>query len=184
MTGVVVDAGDGATYVVPVADGYVIGSSIKSIPIAGKDVTLFIQQLMRVSWFWLLAIGFSIGHSRYTSLTDSIFFCHVWFIFRRERRRKVRKIHENGWAGRRKVIYLFFFFPFLWNAIFFLRKLCLDFNWELTPFAKMFLTCLDIFPLKIWSVLDEKFLWSWNRFYRTSSQFWTNKWKLEIVFLT
>lgn len=48
MTGVVVDVGDGATHVVPVADGYVIGSSIKSIPIAGKDVTLFIQQLMRV----------------------------------------------------------------------------------------------------------------------------------------
>ncbi|KAH9772888.1 actin-related protein 3 [Citrus sinensis] len=47
MTGVVVDVGDGATYVVPVAEGYVIGSSIKSIPIAGKDVTLFIQQLMR-----------------------------------------------------------------------------------------------------------------------------------------
>lgn len=51
MTGVVVDVGDGATHVVPVADGYVIGSSIKSIPISGKDVTLFIQQLMRVSWF-------------------------------------------------------------------------------------------------------------------------------------
>ncbi|KAE8661513.1 Actin-related protein 3 [Hibiscus syriacus] len=47
MTGVVVDVGDGATRIVPVADGYVIGSSIKSIPIAGKDVTLFIQQLMR-----------------------------------------------------------------------------------------------------------------------------------------
>ncbi|KAL0385431.1 UNVERIFIED_CONTAM: Actin-related protein 3 [Sesamum radiatum] len=47
MTGVVVDAGDGATHVVPVAEGYVIGSSIKSIPIAGEDVTLFIQQLMR-----------------------------------------------------------------------------------------------------------------------------------------
>ncbi|KAG6405692.1 hypothetical protein SASPL_133284 [Salvia splendens] len=47
MTGVVVDVGDGATHVVPVADGYVIGSSIKSIPIAGKDVTWFIQQLMR-----------------------------------------------------------------------------------------------------------------------------------------
>lgn len=42
------DIGDGATHVVPVADGYVIGSSIKSIPIAGRDVTLFIQQLMRV----------------------------------------------------------------------------------------------------------------------------------------
>ncbi|PPD94368.1 hypothetical protein GOBAR_DD08615 [Gossypium barbadense] len=47
MTGVVVDVGDGATHIVPVADGYVIGSSIKSVPIAGKDVTLFIQQLMR-----------------------------------------------------------------------------------------------------------------------------------------
>lgn len=48
MTGVVVDVGDGATHVVPVADGYVIGSSIRSIPIAGKDVTQFIQQLMKV----------------------------------------------------------------------------------------------------------------------------------------
>lgn len=48
MTGVVVDVGEGATHVVPVADGYVIGSSIRSIPLSGKDVTLFIQQLMRV----------------------------------------------------------------------------------------------------------------------------------------
>ncbi|KAK4780767.1 hypothetical protein SAY87_016873 [Trapa incisa] len=47
MTGVVVDVGDGGTHVVPVAEGYVIGSSIRSIPIAGKDVTLFVQQLMR-----------------------------------------------------------------------------------------------------------------------------------------
>ncbi|GMI70804.1 DISTORTED TRICHOMES 1, ACTIN-RELATED PROTEIN 3, ARABIDOPSIS THALIANA ACTIN-RELATED PROTEIN 3 [Hibiscus trionum] len=47
MTGVVVDVGEGATRVVPVAEGYVIGSCIKSIPIAGKDVTLFIQELMR-----------------------------------------------------------------------------------------------------------------------------------------
>ena len=48
MTGVVIDVGDGGTHVVPVADGYVIGSSIKSIPVSGKDVTLFIQQLLRV----------------------------------------------------------------------------------------------------------------------------------------
>lgn len=48
MTGVVVDVGDGATHVVPVADGYVIGGSIRSIPIAGKDVTQFVQQLMKV----------------------------------------------------------------------------------------------------------------------------------------
>ncbi|XP_078172344.1 actin-related protein 3 isoform X2 [Carex rostrata] len=47
MTGVVVDVGDGATHVVPVADGYVIGSSIKSIPITGKDVTCFIQKLLK-----------------------------------------------------------------------------------------------------------------------------------------
>ena len=43
------DAGEGVTHVVPVADGYVIGSSIKSIPIAGRDITSFVQQLMRVS---------------------------------------------------------------------------------------------------------------------------------------
>jgi actin-related protein 3 len=49
MTGVVVDAGDGMTHVVPVADGYVIGSSIKSIPVAGRDLSNFVQQLMRVS---------------------------------------------------------------------------------------------------------------------------------------
>ncbi|XP_042020684.1 actin-related protein 3-like [Salvia splendens] len=47
MTGVVVDIGDGATHVVPVADGYVIGGSIRSIPITGEDVTMFVQQLMK-----------------------------------------------------------------------------------------------------------------------------------------
>ncbi|GAB2297863.1 Actin- protein 3 [Dionaea muscipula] len=47
MTGVVVDVGDGGTHVVPVAEGYVIGSSIKSIPISGTDVTNFVQQLLR-----------------------------------------------------------------------------------------------------------------------------------------
>ncbi|VAI58105.1 unnamed protein product [Triticum turgidum subsp. durum] len=44
---VVVDVGDGATHIVPVADGYVIGNSISSIPLTGKDVTQFIQQLMK-----------------------------------------------------------------------------------------------------------------------------------------
>ncbi|KXG30554.1 hypothetical protein SORBI_3004G203500 [Sorghum bicolor] len=47
MTGVVVDVGDGATHIVPVADGYVIGSSIRSIPITGKDVTQFVHQLLK-----------------------------------------------------------------------------------------------------------------------------------------
>ena len=47
LTGTVVDSGDGVTHVIPVADGYVIGSNIKSIPIAGRDITQFVQQLMR-----------------------------------------------------------------------------------------------------------------------------------------
>lgn len=42
-----IDSGDGVTHVIPVADGFVIGSAIKSVPIAGKDLTLFVQQLMR-----------------------------------------------------------------------------------------------------------------------------------------
>jgi actin-related protein len=42
-----VDAGDGITHIVPVADDYVIESAIKSIPIAGRDPTLFVQQLIR-----------------------------------------------------------------------------------------------------------------------------------------
>jgi actin-related protein 3 len=56
MTGVVVDVGDGATHIVPVADGYVIGSSIRSIPITGKDVTQFVQQLLKVLSYAILWI--------------------------------------------------------------------------------------------------------------------------------
>ncbi|MFH4978108.1 hypothetical protein AB6A40_004817 [Gnathostoma spinigerum] len=47
LTGLVVDSGDGVTHCIPVAEGYVIGSCIKHIPIAGRDVTYFIQQLLR-----------------------------------------------------------------------------------------------------------------------------------------
>lgn len=47
LTGTVVDSGDGVTHVIPVADGYVIGSCIKHIPLAGRDVTNFVQQLQR-----------------------------------------------------------------------------------------------------------------------------------------
>ncbi|KAI8871152.1 putative ARP3-actin related protein [Ramicandelaber brevisporus] len=47
LTGTVIDSGDGVTHVIPVAEGYVIGSSIKHIPIAGKDITLFVQQMLR-----------------------------------------------------------------------------------------------------------------------------------------
>lgn len=47
LTGVVIDSGDGVTHVIPVAEGYVIGSCIKHIPIAGRDITSFIQTLLR-----------------------------------------------------------------------------------------------------------------------------------------
>ncbi|KAI9667589.1 MAG: Arp2/3 complex subunit, actin nucleation center [Bathelium mastoideum] len=47
LTGTVIDSGEGVTHVIPVAEGYVIGSSIKSIPIAGRELTSFVQQLLR-----------------------------------------------------------------------------------------------------------------------------------------
>eukprot|EP00045_Choanoeca_perplexa_P003568 m.31971 g.31971 ORF g.31971 m.31971 type:complete len:413 (-) comp12114_c0_seq1:1249-2487(-) len=47
LTGTVIDSGDGVTHVIPVAEGYVIGSCIKHIPIAGRDITKFVQQLLR-----------------------------------------------------------------------------------------------------------------------------------------
>ncbi len=72
LTGTVVDSGDGVTHVIPVvcwlvlacvrapsfaklccrflpyqAEGYVIGSCIKHIPLAGRDMTDFIQKQLR-----------------------------------------------------------------------------------------------------------------------------------------
>jgi len=47
LTGTVIDSGDGVTHVIPVAEGYVIGSSIKHIPLAGRDITNFVLQLIR-----------------------------------------------------------------------------------------------------------------------------------------
>lgn len=47
LTGTVIDSGDGVTHVIPVAEGYVIGSSIKHIPLAGRDITSFVQHLLR-----------------------------------------------------------------------------------------------------------------------------------------
>ncbi|PRT53294.1 Actin-related protein 3 [Wickerhamiella sorbophila] len=47
LTGTVIDSGDGVTHVIAVAEGYVIGSSIKHIPIAGRDITSFIQGMLR-----------------------------------------------------------------------------------------------------------------------------------------
>ena len=47
LTGTVIDSGDGVTHVIPVAEGYVIGSCIKHIPLAGRDITAFVHRLLR-----------------------------------------------------------------------------------------------------------------------------------------
>lgn len=47
VTGTVIDSGDGVTHVIPVFEGYVIGSCIKHIPLAGRDVTNFMIQQLR-----------------------------------------------------------------------------------------------------------------------------------------
>jgi len=47
LTGTVIDSGDGVTHVIPVAEGYVIGSCIQHIPLAGRDITNFVQQMLR-----------------------------------------------------------------------------------------------------------------------------------------
>lgn len=43
VTGTVVDSGDGVTHVIPVTDGYVAGTAVREIPIAGKDVTRIVS---------------------------------------------------------------------------------------------------------------------------------------------
>lgn len=47
LTGVVVDSGDGVTHVVPICDGFVLGSNIKHILIAGRKITKFIEGMLR-----------------------------------------------------------------------------------------------------------------------------------------
>ena len=47
MTGLVVDSGDGVTHVFPVAAGFVIGSCVKHIPLAGRDITNFTMNMLK-----------------------------------------------------------------------------------------------------------------------------------------
>ena len=46
-TGLVVDAGDGATHIVPVVGGFVLGGGIRHIPLAGRNVTNFVLERLR-----------------------------------------------------------------------------------------------------------------------------------------
>jgi len=46
ITGMVVDAGDGVTHVVPVFDGYCISKNVLRLDVAGRDVTTYLIKLM------------------------------------------------------------------------------------------------------------------------------------------
>src|SRR3984885_5091320 len=50
-TGIVLDSGDGVTHAVPVYEGFSMPSSIRRIDVAGRDVTEYMQTLLRKSGY-------------------------------------------------------------------------------------------------------------------------------------
>ena len=50
-TGIVLDAGDGVSHAVPVYEGFAMPSSIRRIDVAGRDVTEYLQLLLRKSGY-------------------------------------------------------------------------------------------------------------------------------------
>ena len=47
LTGCVVDSGDGVTHVIPVVHGFAISNAIQHVPIAGREMTQFIADLLK-----------------------------------------------------------------------------------------------------------------------------------------
>lgn len=47
LTGIVVISGDGATYIVPICDGFIINSKIKTFPITGNEITKFMENKLK-----------------------------------------------------------------------------------------------------------------------------------------
>lgn len=50
-TGIVLDSGDGVSHAVPVYEGFAIQNSIRRIDVAGRDVTEYMQTLLRKSGY-------------------------------------------------------------------------------------------------------------------------------------
>lgn len=50
-TGIVIDAGDGVSHAVPVYEGFAITNSIQRIDVAGRDITEYLQTLLRKSGY-------------------------------------------------------------------------------------------------------------------------------------
>ncbi|KAI4151153.1 MAG: hypothetical protein LQ340_003674 [Diploschistes diacapsis] len=50
-TGIVMDAGDGVSHAVPVFEGFAMPNSIRRVDVAGRDVTEYMQLLLRKSGF-------------------------------------------------------------------------------------------------------------------------------------
>jgi centractin len=50
-TGIVMDSGDGVSHAVPVYEGFAMPSSIRRIDVAGRDVTEYMQTLLRKSGY-------------------------------------------------------------------------------------------------------------------------------------
>lgn len=47
LSGTVVDSGDAITSIIPVADGHVLRSGIQQVPLGGRDITSYVQDLLR-----------------------------------------------------------------------------------------------------------------------------------------
>ena len=50
-TGIVLDSGDGVSHAVPVFEGFAMPSSIRRIDVAGRDITEYLQTLLRKSGY-------------------------------------------------------------------------------------------------------------------------------------